>query len=79
VDEVEQAEAFFRKQLGDTWKEALVSANAVARLQEPIPEAEAAQLRAVNLVGAKRHNWQRNLRVRSAQAWQVLWLHDTMP
>ena len=78
MDEVEKAEAFFRKQLGDKWKEALVAANAVARLHEPIPEAEAAQLRAVNLVSAKRRNWQKNLRVRSAEAWQVLWLHDAM-
>ena len=79
VDEVEEAQEFFRQKLGDKWKEALLSANAVARLHEPIPEAVAAQLRAVNLVGATRRNYHQNLRDQSAEAWQVLWLHDALP
>jgi hypothetical protein len=78
VVEVEAAQAFFRQELGENWRQALLTANAVARLDDPVPEAEAAQSRAVSLVSAKRRGLQSELREQTAQAWKVLWLRDAL-
>jgi hypothetical protein len=77
--EVDEAREFFRQQLGDDWVQALLYANAVARLSDPVPEAEDAQFRAVNLVSAKRRDLDGDSRKRTAHAWEVLWLHDALP
>ena len=77
--EVDEAREFFRQQLGDDWVQALLSANAVARLSDPVPEAEDAQFRAVNLVSAKRRDARGESRKKTASAWEVLWLRDALP
>ena len=76
--EVEAAQAFFRQELGENWRQALLTANAIARLNDPVPEAEAAQSRAVSLVSAKHPGLQSELREQTAQAWEVLWLRDAL-
>ena len=47
-------------------------------MNDPVPEAEDAQCRAVNLVSAKRRKWDENLRLQTARAWEILWLRDAL-
>lgn len=73
MSERNEMRAFMRQMLGPDWEFRMLLADAIAGPDATNEDANAAQLRAVELVCVVRHDWTLERRAAVANAWRVLY------